>query len=168
MRNVTKSVIACLVVAVCMLCMSAGAAYSEGYTALSGLTSVKAVFDFRAGNPKGAAMQLDMIHKITHDKNIMAVTEKPEFAVVFIGPAVKLISKDREGFSLDDQKYLADIAAIVSKMSKDGVKLEVCMAAVKVMGVDPASILPEITKVENGWISLIGYQANGYSIVPAY
>jgi len=37
-----------------------------------------------------------------------------------------------------------------------------------VFGVDTASILPEIKHVPNGWISLIAYQAKGYSIVPVY
>ena len=158
----------CLLISVCLLCMTAGAAYSEEYKALTGLTSVKAVFDFRAGDPKGAAMQLDMIHKITHDKSIKAVTEKPEFAIVFIGPSVKLISKNREGFSPEQQKNLDEIATAISKMSTEGVRLEICLVAAKVFGVDPASILPEIAGVENGWISLIGYQAHGYSLVPAY
>ncbi len=168
MRRETKTLIKCLLVSVCLLCISAGTSYGEGYKALDGLKSVKAVFDFRAGNPKGAAMQLDMIYKITHDKSIMAVTDKPEFAVVFIGPAVKLISKNREGLSPEDQKSLDEIAATVSRMSKDGVRLEICLVAAKVFGVDPSSILPEIAGVENGWISLIGYQAKNYSIVPAY
>jgi intracellular sulfur oxidation DsrE/DsrF family protein len=168
MRRETKALIRCLLISVSLLCITAGASYGEGYKALTGLTSVKAVFDFRAGNPKGAAMQLDMISKITHDKSIMAVTDKPEFAVVFIGPAVKLISKNREGFSPEDQKSLDEIAATVSRMAKEGVRLEICLVAAKVMGVDPSSILPDIAGVENGWISLIGYQAKGYSIVPAY
>ncbi len=168
MRRETKALVRCLLISVCLLCITAGVSYGEGYKALDGLTSVKAVFDFRAGNPKSAAMQLDMIYKITHDKSIMAVTDKPEFAVVFIGPAVKLVSKTREGFSPEDQTILADIAGTVSKMAKEGVRLEICLVAAKVMGVDPSSILPEIAGVENGWISLIGYQAKGYSIVPAY
>jgi len=36
------------------------------------------------------------------------------------------------------------------------------------MGVDPATILPEIKQVDNGWISLIGYQVKGCAFVPAY
>lgn len=163
-----STVIKGLLVSVCLLCFTAGAAYSEEYKALTGLTSVKAVFDFRAGNPKSAAMQLNMIYDIMHDKSIKAVTEKPEFAVVFIGPSVKLISKNREGFSPEEQKTLDEIAGTISKMSKEGVSLEICLVATKVMGVDPASILPEITGVYSGWISLIGYQAKGYSIVSAY
>jgi hypothetical protein len=53
-------------------------------------------------------------------------------------------------------------------MSKAGIKMEICLAAANVLGVDPASILPEIKRVGNGRISLIGYQANGYSLVPVY
>jgi intracellular sulfur oxidation DsrE/DsrF family protein len=168
MKKGSKAMIKCLLISVCLLCITAGAAYSEEYQALTGLTSVKAVFDFRAGDPKGAAMQIDMIHKIFHDKSLKAVTEKPEFMIVFIGPSVKLITKTREGLSPEDQKTLADMAGVISKMVKDGVKMEVCLAAAKAFGVDPSSILPEITAVENGWISLIGYQAKGYSLVPAY
>jgi intracellular sulfur oxidation DsrE/DsrF family protein len=164
----TKALIRCLLISVCLLCITAEASYGEGYKALDGLTSVKAVFDFRAGNPKGAAMQLDMIYKITHDKSVMAVTDKPEFAVVFIGPSVKLISKKREGFSPEELKSLDEIAVTVSRMAKEGIRLEICLVAAKVMGVDPASILTEIVGVENGWISLIGYQAKDYSIVSAY
>ena len=168
MKKGTKAGITCMLIAVCLLCITAGAAYTEEYKALTGLTSVKAVFDFRAGNPQSAAMQLDLIAQVYHDKNIRAVTEKPEFVIVFIGPSVKLISKSREGFSPEEQKKLDEIAATVSRMSKDGIRLELCLVATKVMGVDPASILPEITHVYSGWISLIGYQAQGYSIVSAY
>jgi intracellular sulfur oxidation DsrE/DsrF family protein len=53
-------------------------------------------------------------------------------------------------------------------MAKDRIKLEICDFASKVFGVDPASILPEIKHVPNGWVSVIGYQARGYSLVPVY
>jgi intracellular sulfur oxidation DsrE/DsrF family protein len=87
---------------------------------------------------------------------------------VFIGPSVKLISKNREGFSPEDQKSLDEIANTISAMSKDGINLEICLVAAKVFNVDPASVLPEIKRVGNGWISMIGYQAQGYSLVPVY
>ena len=51
-------------------------------------------------------------------------------------------------------------------MTKDGIKFESCLIAAKLLGVEPSSILPEIKQVGNGWISLIGYQARGYSLVP--
>jgi intracellular sulfur oxidation DsrE/DsrF family protein len=88
--------------------------------------------------------------------------------VVFIGPSVKLISKNREGLSPEDQRSLDEIADAVSAMSKDGITLEFCLVAAKFFNVDPASVLPEIKGVGNGWIPVIGYQAQGYSLVPVY
>jgi intracellular sulfur oxidation DsrE/DsrF family protein len=168
MKKGSKKIIVSLFLSVCLLLVTAGSAYSEGYEALNGLTAVKAVFDFRVGNPKSALLQLDLLNQTFKDKGIRAAAEKPEFVIVFIGPSVKLISSNREGFSAEDQKTLDEIAALISKMSKEGIKLEACMFAAKLLAVDPASILPEIEQVGNGWISLIGYQAKGYSIVPAY
>jgi intracellular sulfur oxidation DsrE/DsrF family protein len=87
---------------------------------------------------------------------------------VFIGPSVKLISKNREGLSPEDQNALDEIADKISAMSKDGIKFEICLVAAKAFNVDPSSVLPEIKRVGNGFISLIGYQAQGFSLVPVY
>ena len=79
-----------------------------------------------------------------------------------------MVSKNKEGFSPEQQTFIDEIAGIISVMSKDGIKLEICIFAAKALGVDPTSILPEIKHVGNGWISLIGYQASGYALIPAY
>ena len=140
----------------------------EEYSALKGLKSVKAVFDVRESNPKSAALHLKLVYDTYKDNNIMAVTKKPDFVVIFMGPSVKLISKNKEGFSAEEQKGLDEIASTISKMSKDGMKLEICLFAAKVFGVDSASVLPGIKHLPNGWVSLIGYEAKGYSLVPVY
>ena len=57
---------------------------------------------------------------------------------------------------------------MISAAAKDGIRLEVCMYAVKFFGVNPESISKEIHRVGNGWISSLGYQQKGYSLVPAY
>lgn len=161
-------IIVSVVVASVFMLAVAGSASGATYEALAGLKSIKAIFDVRAGNAKGAALQLKLIHDTCKDKSIMAVSKKPSFVVAFMGPSVRLISRDKKGFSAEDQKAMDEIAQTVKAMARDGIKLEVCDFAVKVFGVDPASILPEIKHVPNGWISLIGYQAKGYSLVPAY
>lgn len=79
-----------------------------------------------------------------------------------------MVSKSRGGFSLENEKALDEIAGTIAEMSKDGVDMEVCLFAAKVFGVDPDSILPGIKKVDNRWISSIGNQARGYSLIPAY
>jgi len=156
-----------LFIVISLLCV-ASTVSGEEYSALKGLKSVKAVFDVRESNPKSAALHLKLVYDTYKDNNIMAVTKKPDFVVIFMGPSVKLISKNKEGFSAEEQKGLDEIATTISKMSKDGMKLEICLFAAKVFGVDSASVLPGIKHVPNGWVSLIGYEAKGYSLVPVY
>lgn len=133
---------------------------------LKDVKSAKAVFDVRTGDTKSAALHLKLIHQTF--KELAAAKKNPVFDVVFIGPSVKLISKNREGFTPEDQKSLDEIAEAVSAMSRDGIGLEICLIAARVFNVDPASVLPEISKIENGWHSVIGYQVQGYALVPVY
>jgi len=134
--------------------------------ALKGVKSAKTIFDVRVANPKAAVIQLNLIYQTY--QQLIAENKQPVCVVSFMGPSVKLISKNREGFAPEDQKSLDEIAETISRMAKDGFRVEICLFAARLFGVDAASILPEIKKVENGWISLIGYQAQGYSLVAAY
>jgi len=154
-----------LFLAIFLSCATA-TVFAEENEALMGVKSAKAIFDFRIGGPKSAAIHMNLIHQTY--KDFTAMKKKPEFVVVFIGPSVKLVSTNRESFTPEDQKILDDIAKTISMMSKDGIKFELCLVAAKVLKVDPASILPEIKRVGNGWISEIGYQVQGYSLVPAF
>ena len=154
-----------LFLAISLLC-GVFAVSCEGYETPKGVKSAKAIFDFRIGNPKSAVLHMGLIHQTY--KDLAATKKKPDFAVVFLGPSVKLISKNKEGFTPEDQETLDEIAKTISAMSKDGIKLEICLVAARLLNVDPASVLPEIKRVENGWVSVIGYQAQGYSLVPVY
>jgi intracellular sulfur oxidation DsrE/DsrF family protein len=141
---------------------------AEGYTSLRGVKHVNAVFDFRIGEPKSAVLHLDVIHQTCKDKALQMGKKKPVFAVVFSGASVKLLTKKREGAIADDPKALDEIANMLAVMTKEGIRLEVCQIALKVFRIDPSSILPELHMVGNGYVSLIGYGAQGYSSVPVY
>ena len=154
-----------LFVAISLICVVPTVS-GEEYIAMKGIKSVKAVFDERESIPKNAAFHLKGIHQTY--KEMAAMKKNPVFVVVFIGPSVKLISKNREGFSPEDLKSLDEIANTISAMAKDGINFEMCLVAAKFFNVDPASVLPEIKGVGNGWIPIIGYQAQGYSLVPVY
>ena len=146
--------------------VTAGNTFGEDYSTLKGLKSVKAVFDFELGNPQMALLHLKVIDQTFKDKNIRAITKKPDIVVIFIGPSVKLVSKNRAGYTVEDQKILDEYANTISEMSKEGIKFEICLVAVKVFGIEPSTILPEIKQVGNGWISLIGHESKGYALVP--
>jgi uncharacterized protein len=166
MRNSTRIQIMSIFFTICLLMATTGNAFSEEYMTLKGLKSVKAVFDFERGNPLSALQHLQVIHQTFKDRNIQKSGKKPQFTVIFIGPSVKLVSRNTDGFNAEDQRIMADYAKKLSEMANDGIKFEVCLVAVRGAGVEPSSILPEIKQVGNGWISLIGHQAKGYAIVP--
>ncbi|MEN8199589.1 MAG: DsrE family protein [Thermodesulfobacteriota bacterium] len=146
----------------------ANPSYGGEYGALEGLDDIKVVFDIRAPKAKTAAIYLDLIHQTFKDKNIREVSKQPDFAVVFAGGIIKLLSSDTTKFSAEEKKEIERIAGRVAAMKKDGIKMEVCLFAANLLGVAPESILADIEQVPNGWISLIGYQARGHSLVSAF
>jgi len=145
---------------------SLSAGFAEEYDAMKGVDSVKVFFDMRDGIPEVAAAHMSLIHETY--QQLTSMNKKPAFVIVFMGSAVKVISKDRSAFSPEDQKHLEEIAETVARMSAAGIRLEACLAAVKYFKVDPSSIPSTIKQVGNGWISEIGYQARGYTLVPVY
>jgi intracellular sulfur oxidation DsrE/DsrF family protein len=149
-----------------LLLGSVSMASGEEYEGISDVKTAKIVFDERESNPKATALHLKVAYQAF--KDLAAMKKNPAAVIVFSGPSVKLVSRNKEGFSPEDQKYLDEIAGTISSMSKDGIKSEICLIAVKYFEVDPASVLPEIKRVGNGWISLTAYQAQGYSLVPVY
>ena len=166
MKSSAKFILVSMFLTICLLMVTVENSSCEEYSTLKGLKSIKAVFDFGQGNPQGALISLQVIQQTFKDKNMRVSGKKPEITVIFIGPSVKLVSKNRSGFKEEDQKTLDEIAGKITEMVKDGIKFEICLIAVKVLGVEPSSILPEIKQVGNGWISLIGHEAKGYHLVP--
>lgn len=165
MKRAFKITIGSVLLAAFLL-VAAGTGFGEEYPALKGVNPVKAVFGFEIGNPQSALVHLQVIQQTFRDKNIRAGKKKPEIVVVFYGPSVKLASRNRDAFAEADRKIIEEYAGTVAAMAKEGVKFEICLIAMKLLGVDPSTTLPEIRPVGNGWIAVIGYQARGYSLVP--
>jgi uncharacterized protein len=153
------------VTALFILVLMAIPAMSGEYVALKGVKGVKTVFDVSQGSPQVANIVFWAIRNVHDDKSTRSLSEPPQVAVVFHGPAVKMISSDRNGFKDSDNEALDQFANTIREMKNNGVRFEVCDYALKVMGVDPATVLPEIDHVGNGFISIAGYQLQGYSII---
>lgn len=140
-------------------------AISGEYAALEGVKSVKTVFDVSIGSPQVANVVFWAVNNVNDDASVRSLSRPPQIAVVFHGPAVKMISTDRKGFKASDNEALDKFANMIRQMKKDGVQFEVCDYALKVLGVDPDSVLTEVDRVGNGFISIAGYQAQGYSVI---
>ena len=165
-RNLFR-VVAFSVIVLC-LALGAQAAVAGAGGALQGVKSMDAVFDVRGKSPNALLLQMNLVHAMYKDQAARKAAPNFRFAVVFIGPAVKLVTTSRKGFSSADAKALDKLALTIKAMATDGIKLELCVFAAKLLKVDLSTILPEVEQVDNGWFSLIGYQQQGYALVPIY
>ena len=161
-----RNVVSFFTIFVLFSIVAAVPAVADGYdNALKGVNGIKAVFDYSQGSPKMSNILFGAVKGVYEDKATTSLAEKPQIVIVFQGPAVTLITTDRSNFAEKDFGELDKFHEMIRQLKKDGVKLEVCLYAANVMGVDPSTFLPEIDQVGNGFISTIGYQAQGYSLV---
>jgi intracellular sulfur oxidation DsrE/DsrF family protein len=156
-----------LPIAIVISLISIAKVYSQEFKALEGLESINAVVDFRKDNPKEVATYLNLIHQ-TYMGVKMNINENTDFVIVFTGPVVKLLCTNKDGFPSEEHEIIDNIADMIAIMSKDGIKMEICLYATQAFGIESDSILPEIAQILNGWLSLIGYQAKHYSLLPIY
>lgn len=135
--------------------------------ALGNLTRGKGVFLVDIGDPKKLAFYLKVIEG-TH-QGLVAQDVAPDFILVYIGPSVKyLTTAPDEELSIEHHDQIEQIAAQVRRLGELGVRQEICAVATAVFGIDNVKVLPGLTLVGDGFISLIGWQAQGYHLVPVF
>jgi len=135
--------------------------------ALADLKVGKGVFLVDIGDAKKLNFYLEVIqgtYKGMKDQGV-----DPDFVLVFIGPSVKYLSTSPPAeIEQAVGGVLMEIESNVEALASLGVRLEVCAVATRVFGIDNKTILPGMTLVGDGFISLIGYQAQGYHLVPVF
>ncbi|MDX2506943.1 MAG: DsrE family protein [Gammaproteobacteria bacterium] len=135
--------------------------------ALARISEAKSVFLIDFTNAKKTAFYLDIIRG-TH-KGLERQNVKSEMVLVFIGKTVQFLSTEPEDeLALEFESDLATIQQSIKEFAKLGVRMEVCAVATKVFNVDNKSIPKEMNLVGDGFISLIGWQTQGYKLVPIF
>ena len=143
-----------------------GLASAEEYTnarALSGLSTVKAYFDVNTGVPAKLKSKLLFIDK-SYDQ-LVKFGVKPEFIVGFRSTASNFVTKGDEDYVFDDDEIAAKkkVHEWIRLFKKRGIIMEQCMLSAEIYEIDPQDFLPELEPVNNGYVSMIGYQTKGYS-----
>lgn len=135
--------------------------------ALQGVREGKGVFLIDFTDPRKTASYLDII-KGTH-AGLIRQGVKPDFVIVYIGPTVRFLSsapdKDLE---FEHAETLKAIARHVGGLHQLGVRQEVCAIATRAFHVPNETLLPGLSLVGDGFISLIGWQSQGYKLVPLF
>lgn len=134
--------------------------------ALKGVEKGKVIFDINMVEAKKMTLYLMVIDQTVEDLKRQGV--KPDVVLAFRGKAVRLISEDREQMELIDFEHLDKIAAQLATLQKKGVRIEACSVATRLFKIDNDTLLKGIKPVGNTFVSLTGYQAQGYANIPIY
>lgn len=155
-----------LLLAVTVTALRAGTTIDDS-VALADLKIGKGVFLVDIGDAKKLNFYLEVIQG-TH-RGIKRQGVKPDFVLVYIGPSVKYLSNSPSPEVEEEaDAVLMEIEANVEALAELGVRQEICAVATRVFGIDNETVLPGLTLVADGFVSLIGYQAQGYHLVPVF
>ncbi|HSJ47855.1 MAG TPA: DsrE family protein [Gammaproteobacteria bacterium] len=146
---------------------SVAAAEIHDAAALGDLKQGKGVFLVDIAEPGKLAFYLKAIEGTYQGMKAQGVT--PDFILVYIGPSVKYLStKPDEDLVFEHHDALQSIAESVAALDELGVRQEICAVATRAFAIDDEALLPALTLVGDGFISLIGWQSQGYHLVPVF
>ena len=132
--------------------------------ALKGVKQGKGVVALTTGNPQHLAGALKVIEK-THE-GMKKQGVEPDLVLVFMGGAIPYLTRDRKGLPFNELAVANGIHEQIKKLHSMGMKTEVCSIALHGRGVAPDNVIEPLKVVGNGFISVIGYQRQGYALLP--
>ena len=167
MKNVIKKILNTLLFAMIISTVHAAENVIDDSASLAELKVGKGVFLVDIGDAKKLNFYLEVIQGTY--KGMKAQGVEPDFILVYIGPSVKYLSTAPSSETEQEAAgILLEIESNVEALAELGIKQEVCAVATSVFGIDNKTIFPDLTLVGDGFISLIGYQAQGYHLVPVF
>jgi intracellular sulfur oxidation DsrE/DsrF family protein len=124
----------------------------------------KVVWDINLADPKKLLLNFRVIRQ-TYD-DLERANVRPDMVFAFRGPVVRLISSEPGQLSPEDANAVETVQQLLGDMvKKPGVSMQACGISTQAMGVEDKKLLSGIARVSNSFLSLIGYQARGYSLI---
>ena len=140
-------------------------AWAADESAIAGMKEAKVAFDITAGEPGRMLNILNTIDETREGFVKHGIT--PRFVLAFRGPASLLTQTDLTRLKPEERETAAKVAAKLKQLrAAPGIeRLDQCSIAMRGQKVDKAQVSPDVAIVENGWITLVGYQARGYAYI---
>jgi len=132
--------------------------------ALKGLTKVKFVVDVTVGDPELLLLRMDLLD--TTYSQLLDAGVTPTIVVAFRGKASRFITKNTKYLPPEQQKYRLEMKTVLELFHELGFTIEQCGIAAASQKIDPKDFFPQVKMVQNTYISLIGYQNQGYAVLP--
>jgi len=126
---------------------------------LAGMETAKVVFDINVMQPQQLTSSLMVIRQTVEEIKSSGV--KPEVVIALRGVCLNFVSTNRDQVAPENHPFLDKIAEQIAVLKQE-IRIESCSVAAKNQGIENSSFIDGITPVNNTFISLIAYQANGY------
>lgn len=135
--------------------------------AMENIDEIKVLYDIRKQDPKLLLAYLRAIESNLTNLKLEKVKATPR--IIFIADAVKyLTTNPDEDILFEHADLLTSIESQIKQLKSLGVEMEVCAGATAAYGIDNATIYPELKVVRSGFLSVMGWQQQGYQLVPVY
>lgn len=142
---------------------SAQTSYSNN-NALNNVTQSSIYFDVSLHDDQKLLLRLDLLQRTIQQMKDAGVDVS--VVIGFRGGASRFITKDDHYVLKEETDNKQKIQEQVSRLANEGILIEQCSIAAELLDIAYDDFLPEIDIVGNGYISLIGYQNQGYAVVP--
>lgn len=157
-----------LITIMSIICLFAGPLIAktshDNAQALQELKQAHVYFDVNLKEDELLTFRLEMLGRTI---TMMADAGLEVTAVIgFRGGASRFITRDDHYVLEEDMANKKKIQDMVRRFAAEGITLEQCAIAADILDIPYEDFMPEITIVGNGYVSLIGYQAQGYAVVP--
>ncbi|MFK7816386.1 MAG: hypothetical protein AB8B92_08620 [Gammaproteobacteria bacterium] len=148
--------------------MMVGVVYAEKPSDAHALQDVevgKVVWDVLASRPERLLFYLKLIDETYND--LVRQDVEPDMVFIFHGRALQLIKLAKVDFLPKDKRSHQEALALISDLNaRPGVRMEACSISARMQDID--GIISDVKMVGNTYVSLIGYQSKGYSVIPVH
>ncbi len=132
--------------------------------ALGNLSELKVYFDVKADSVAKLEKRLVWINDTYEQARQKGL--KPLFVVGFRSQASLFVSKDDDYLDEEEIPLKRKIVTWLKHFAKIGIHAEQCGLSAEIFDIDHEDFLPEITVVQNSYLSIAAYQNRGYAYVP--
>ncbi|WP_019626796.1 DsrE family protein [Thioalkalivibrio sp. ALJT] len=160
MKNLLASLLYCAL----LLPGLALAEKPDDQRAIAGMDNGRILWDITIGEPERLIPRLSVIHETYQDMQRQGL--EPDMVFAFRGGAAALIAHDTDHLEIEDVSAARHIhERLQALMELEGIHMEACQIATRRFDLSQDDLIPGVYLVGNTFLSIMGYENQGYTTI---